>query len=374
MSKDTSKNINKKGEKEGTERNERDVFYLVPPNVDEEETALRTSNTSSETLRSPFNTKSSSSSPSTLRSPFNTKSSSSPSASRTSLSNTKSSSSPSASRTSLSNTKSSSSPSASQTSLSNTKSSSSLSASRTSLFNTKSSSNIIKSKLAGLQVKILKIHLPKLMILDESQVEATETLRSLEKNLSNFDLKVENGILRADNMELQYKIDKLNKELEESKELNEMLIKINEEFGKENDRLYERIDFYKNLRMPRSMKKSSKPKRKHQRNNDSEDSDDEIIDVDVEMDEKDDEKDDKDARLKTFFREVLDPYSFTQQNAQLTRRRNYDDTLQNFDVQPLNDAPQWTCVEPGNGNVVYDSDIGYESIYDDYMYDDAETF
>ncbi|PKY23365.1 hypothetical protein RhiirB3_459205 [Rhizophagus irregularis] len=71
---------------------------------------------------------------------------------------------------------------------------------------------------------------------------------------------------------------------------------------------------------------------------------------------------------------VLDPYSFTQQNAQLTRRRNYDDTLQNFDVQPPNDAPQWTCVEPGNGNVVYDSDIGYESIYDDYMYDDADTF
>ncbi|CAG8713385.1 21044_t:CDS:1, partial [Rhizophagus irregularis] len=50
--------------------------------------------------------------------------------------------------------------------------------------------------------------------------------------------------------------------------------------------------------------------------------------------------------------EVLDPYSFTQQNAQLTRRRNYDDTLQNFDVQPPNDAPQWTYVEPGNGNNV----------------------
>ncbi|EXX52738.1 hypothetical protein RirG_250370 [Rhizophagus irregularis DAOM 197198w] len=121
-----------------------------------------------------------------LGSSFNTKSSSSPSASRTSLSNTKSSSSPSASRTSLSNTKSSSSPSASRTSLSNTKSSSSPSASRTSLSNTKSSSNIIKSKLAGLQVKIPKIHLPKSMILDESRVEATETLRSSEKNLSNF--------------------------------------------------------------------------------------------------------------------------------------------------------------------------------------------
>ncbi|CAB4492685.1 unnamed protein product [Rhizophagus irregularis] len=103
-------------------------------------------------------------------------------------------------------------------------------------------------------------------------------------------------------MELQYKIDKLNKELEELKELNEMLIKINEKFRKENDRLYERIDFYKNLRMPRSMKKNSKPKRKHQRNNDSEDLDDKIIDMDAEMDEKDkkddkDEKDDKDARI-----------------------------------------------------------------------------
>ncbi|RGB23912.1 hypothetical protein C1646_773821 [Rhizophagus diaphanus] len=144
------------------------------------------------------------------------------------------------------------------------------------------------------------------MILDESRVEATETLRSPEKNLSNFDLKVENGKLRADNMELQYRVDKLNKELEELKELNEMLIKINEEFRKENDTLYKRIDFYKNLRMPRSMKKSSKPKHKHQRNNDSEDSDDEIFDMDVEMDERDekdnkDEKDDKDARtiLKT---------------------------------------------------------------------------
>ncbi|PKK55474.1 hypothetical protein RhiirC2_802286 [Rhizophagus irregularis] len=31
--------------------------------------------------------------------------------------------------------------------------------------------------------------------------------------------------------------------------------------------------------------------------------------------------------------------------------------LQNFDIQPLNDVPQWMCVKPGNGNVVYDSDI-----------------
>ncbi|RGB27601.1 hypothetical protein C1646_768894 [Rhizophagus diaphanus] len=104
-------------------------------------------------------------------------------------------------------------------------------------------------------------------------------------------------------MELQYRVDKLNKELEESKELNEMLIKINEEFGKENDILYERINFYKNLRMPRSMKKSLKPKRKHQRNNDSENSDDKIFDMDVEMDERDEkddknEKNDKDVRME----------------------------------------------------------------------------
>ncbi|PKC55198.1 hypothetical protein RhiirA1_476030 [Rhizophagus irregularis] len=203
-------------------------------------------------------------------------------------------------------------------------------------------------------------------------------------------------------------IDKLNKELEELKELNEMLIKINEKFRKENDRLYERIDFYKNLRMPRSMKKNSKPKRKHQRNNDSEDLDDKIIDMDAEMDEKDkkddkDEKDDKDARITakalynkddmriTYYEKqeminIIQDIRYhspelsetNEENAskkcQIVVRRNYDDTLQNFDVQPLNDVPQWTCVEPGNGNVVYDSNIGYESIYDDYMYDDADTF
>jgi hypothetical protein len=90
-------------------------------------------------------------------------------------------------------------------------------------------------------------------------------LRYVFENLQFLDLKVENAKLRADNMELQCRIDKLNKELQESKELNEMLIKINEEFRKENDTLYEQIDFYKNLRMPRSMNKSSKPKRKHQR-------------------------------------------------------------------------------------------------------------
>ncbi|RGB28298.1 hypothetical protein C1646_767986 [Rhizophagus diaphanus] len=102
-----------------------------------------------------------------------------------------------------------------------------------------SSSNIIKLKLAGLQI--------------------------------------ENRKLRADNIELQYRVDKLNKELEESKELNEMLIKINKEFEKENDTLYEQINFYKNLQMPRN-------------------SDDEIFDMDVEMDKKD-EKDDKDTRV-----------------------------------------------------------------------------
>ncbi|RGB23270.1 hypothetical protein C1646_774772 [Rhizophagus diaphanus] len=89
------------------------------------------------------------------------------------------------------------------------------------------------------------------MILDECQVEVTETLRSPEKNLSNFDLKVENGKLRADNMELQYRVDKLNKKLEE--------------------------------------------------NNDSEDSDDEIFDMDVEIDEKD-EKDDKDTRVNNILK------------------------------------------------------------------------
>lgn len=60
------------------------------------------------------------------------------------------------------------------------------------------------------------------------------------------------------------------------------------------------------------------------------------------------------------------------QNAQLTRARNYNDTIQHLDVRPPEDAPEWTCVgqeDQANDSTLYDTDIRYESIYDDYMHD-----
>jgi hypothetical protein len=55
----------------------------------------------------------------------------------------------------------------------------------------------------------------------------------------------------------------------------------------------------------------------------------------------------------------------------LTRQRFYNDVLQHLDVAPPIEAPQWCCTEQENdGNVIYDTDIGYDSsIYDEYMYD-----
>ena len=67
----------------------------------------------------------------------------------------------------------------------------------------------------------------------------------------------------------------------------------------------------------------------------------------------------------------MDPHSLTIQNAMLTRARSYDDNLQHLDVEPLKDAPQWCCAEKANDdNVIYDTDIGYDSsIYDEYIHD-----
>jgi hypothetical protein len=53
----------------------------------------------------------------------------------------------------------------------------------------------------------------------------------------------------------------------------------------------------------------------------------------------------------------LDPYSFTLQNAQLSRPRLYDDNLQHFDVQPPENAPKWSCVSQTNHAAVYDTDF-----------------
>ncbi|CAB4431715.1 unnamed protein product [Rhizophagus irregularis] len=48
--------------------------------------------------------------------------------------------------------------------------------------------------------------------------------------------------------------------------------------------------------------------------------------------------------LKTLLRDVLDPYSFSLQAAQLTRLRIYADEEQQLDVQPPSEMPDWACV------------------------------
>ena len=73
------------------------------------------------------------------------------------------------------------------------------------------------------------------------------------------------------------------------------------------------------------------------------------------------------------FRNILDPHSFTIQNAQLTRVRFYNDTIQHLNVEPPENAPQWCRVEQVNEvneDIAYNTDIGYDSsIYDEYMRD-----
>ena len=74
----------------------------------------------------------------------------------------------------------------------------------------------------------------------------------------------ENAKLKARIKELQLQLDETNKELQEVRELNEAILTINEEFGRENDELYKKLEAYKNLRRPRSMLHS----RKHSRSED----------------------------------------------------------------------------------------------------------
>ena len=77
-------------------------------------------------------------------------------------------------------------------------------------------------------------------------------------------LREENVKLRAQNIELKQQLGKVTNELQESNNFNKTIIAINEEFGRENDELYEKLDQYKNLRVPRSIQKSQvHKKRKH---------------------------------------------------------------------------------------------------------------
>lgn len=63
---------------------------------------------------------------------------------------------------------------------------------------------------------------------------------------------------------LETQFSKISLELKETQDLNETLIAINEEFGKENDDLYKKLEIYKNLRKPRIVEER-KGIRKHAR-------------------------------------------------------------------------------------------------------------
>ena len=61
---------------------------------------------------------------------------------------------------------------------------------------------------------------------------------------------------------MQQQLDKVNKELQDLQDLNKTLIAINEEFGRENNNLYEKLELYKNLKRSSNMqvKKRKRPK------------------------------------------------------------------------------------------------------------------
>ena len=67
--------------------------------------------------------------------------------------------------------------------------------------------------------------------------------------------------MREQIKELQQQLDKVNNELQESQDLNKTILMINEEFGKENDSLYKKLEFYKNLKRPKGLQMNKKRKR-----------------------------------------------------------------------------------------------------------------
>lgn len=85
-------------------------------------------------------------------------------------------------------------------------------------------------------------------------------------------LRQENTKLRAKNRDLEQRLEMVNKELMDLHALNQSIIAINEEFGRENDELYKKVGQYETLRIPRSMQKHHTHKKHHR--SDSKDSED----------------------------------------------------------------------------------------------------
>ena len=89
--------------------------------------------------------------------------------------------------------------------------------------------------------------------------------------------------------------------------MNQTLITINEEYGRENDGLYKKLDLYKNLKKPKTMESRKKRKRSRSGNSSEGNSD---PNSDAHSVNEMDEKTEKKARVCIiFFRTILCQYS-----------------------------------------------------------------
>ncbi|GBC23371.2 hypothetical protein GLOIN_2v1773969 [Rhizophagus irregularis DAOM 181602=DAOM 197198] len=77
---------------------------------------------------------------------------------------------------------------------------------------------------------------------------------------SSDDLKSENAILRAQNEQLRQQVNEITEQLQtvtskfnSSQEENQTLLMINNEFSLENDKLYESLERYRSVKLPRSL-------------------------------------------------------------------------------------------------------------------------
>ncbi|PKY20705.1 hypothetical protein RhiirB3_434083 [Rhizophagus irregularis] len=110
----------------------------------------------------------------------------------------------------------------------------------------------------------LKIKIPKICLLT-SMLLAPPAPRQLEPALTceqepSDDLKSENAILRAQNEQLRQQVNEITEQLQtvtskfnSSQEENQTLLMINNEFSLENDKLYESLERYRSVKLPRSL-------------------------------------------------------------------------------------------------------------------------
>jgi hypothetical protein len=116
-----------------------------------------------------------------------------------------------------------------------------------------------------------------------------------------LDLNAENAKLKAQNKQLQQKLDQVSKELRESRELNKVIMTINDQFGRENDVLYKKLESYEMLRTPQSMRNTWKRKHSNKSDRDESSSDESSADESGFRNFSDTEKNEKNARVCIIF-------------------------------------------------------------------------